>query len=108
MWEEDGVRPIGLILCHVDDLAICGLLETARVSKACEDLRKRFDFGGWNEETGFLGVHIKQELNGDIVFNQAHYVEKLKMISIPEKALDDRLATQRQLGEARPRTPVST
>lgn len=72
---------IGVVAIHVDDMCLGGNEEFMR--EVVEPLKRKYPFKHWHVGKGeFLGKHVEQMSNGDIVIQQTEYARRLKGIEI--------------------------
>lgn len=72
---------IGVVAIHVDDMCLGGNEEFLR--EVVEPLKRKYPFKHWHVGKGeFLGKHVEQMSNGDIVIQQTEYARRLKGIEI--------------------------
>ena len=70
----------GLLGVHVDDGLCCG---NATFNAAIDKLEKKFPFGAKREtDFTFTGIHIKQDMFGNIHLDQKEYVQGIDPIAI--------------------------
>ena len=96
-------RLIGLLVTHVDDLAMGGAGK--KFQRAGDALRETSKFGSWDVGTGrFLGMLMRQTKDGSIVLGNPGYGrEKLIPVKIPKSAQEDDPVSEDLISEVRAR-----